>query len=113
MSRAIKDLDHAAHAKSHNATYTLAHLAAVRAAGALISVKIPPEQAARMIRPASPWDLLPRIAPDLAEHAQFFKAGTALRTQAEHGKRNAVTAEQAEEMLSQALQFTETIEGML
>lgn len=113
IGRAVRDLDHAAHAKSHNATYTLAHLAAVRAAAAVISAKISPEQANRQHRPDSIWDLLPRVALNLEEQSAFFKAGTGRRLRAEHGQRNAVTAEQAEEMLAAAHLFIETVEGML
>lgn len=112
ITRACRDLDKAASAGTPNARYIAAHLAAVRAAGAGISARLSPEQA-RMRRPDSIWELLPRVAPELADWAAFFDAGTQRRTRAEHGQRSAVNAQQAEEMLTQARQFATLAEELL
>jgi hypothetical protein len=112
LTRAFENLDEADRAKSSIARYIAAHLAAVRAAGAVISARLPPEQA-RMCRPSSMWELLPRVAPELADWAAYFDAGTPRRAQAERGQRNAVNAQHAEEMFTQARQFATLAEEML
>lgn len=112
ITRAFYDLDKADRADSSLARYIAAHLAAVRAAGAVISARLSPEKA-RMRRPSSMWELLPRVAPELADWAAFFDAGTPRRAQCERGQRNAVNAQQAEEMLTQARQFATLAEEML
>jgi hypothetical protein len=113
ITRASRDLDKAASAGTPNAIYIAAHLAAVRAAGAVISARLSPEQASRMRRPDSIWELLPRVAPELADWAAFFEEGKLRRTRAEHGQRAAVNAQQAEEMLAQARQFATKAEELL
>jgi hypothetical protein len=112
ISRAFHDLEKADSADTSIARYIAAHLAAVRAAGAVISARLSPEQA-RMRRPSSMWDLLPRVAPELAEWAAYFNEGTPTRARAERGQCNAVNAQQAEEMLANAREFAALAEGML
>lgn len=112
ISRAFQDLEKADSADTSIARYVAAHLAAVRAAGAVISARISPEQA-RMRRLSSIWELLFRVAPELGDWAAFFDAGTKRRAQCERGQRNAVNAQQAEEMRTQARKFTTLAEGML
>jgi hypothetical protein len=115
ITRACSDLEKAASAGSPNAMYIAAHLAAVRAvraAGAVISTRLSPERASTMRRPDNIWELLPAVAPELADWAAYFDAGTLRRTWAEHGQRAAVSAQQAEEMLAEARQFATLAEEM-
>ena len=63
--------------------YVAAHLAALRAAAAMLAARGRP--AVRTSRVMSAWVLLPRVAPDLAEWAAFFAAGAGKRAAAETG----------------------------
>ena len=57
------------------ARYVAAHLAALRAAAAIVTVKTGPAPAPRRKAPRSVWELLPRVEPALSEWAAFFAAG--------------------------------------
>jgi hypothetical protein len=113
LARAFRQLDRAASAKARNTIYALSHLAAMHAAGAFVSSRITPEQAGRMSRPDNLWTLLPRVAPELADWSDYFAAGSRKRNRAEHGEEDAVTTDEAEEMLASAHKFLDEIEGML
>ena len=55
--------------------YALAHLAALRAAAAVLASRTRPQN--RRGRPVSAWRLLSDVAPELGEWATFFAAGRA------------------------------------
>ena len=63
--------------------YVGAHLAALRAAAAIVAVKMGPGQGPRRKAPRSVWELLPRVEPALSEWAAFFAAGAGKRAAAE------------------------------
>src|SRR3954462_404636 len=66
--------------------YATAHLAALRAAAAVLSWRAPPGRGpGRRARPARAWVLLTTVAPELGEWAAFFAAGARKRAQAEAG----------------------------
>ena len=71
--------------------YATAHLAALRAAAAVLAVRAQPAPGRRS-RMTSVWALLTRVAPELEEWAVFFAAGAAKRAAAEAGISRAVTA---------------------
>ena len=54
--------------------YIGAHLAALRAAAAIVAARGEPGTGARRRRPRSVWELLPQVEPALAEWAAFFAA---------------------------------------
>jgi hypothetical protein len=83
--------------------YIAAHLAALRAAAAVLAATARP--AAHPARPTSAWTLLPRVAPELAEWAAFFAAGSSVRAAAEAGITRLVTARSADDMVRQTGQF--------
>src|SRR5258708_19397011 len=62
---------------SAGSRYVGAHLAALRAAAAIVAARAEPAPQRRR-RPASVWELLPRVEPTLSEWAPFFApvAGT-------------------------------------
>ncbi|MTD16527.1 hypothetical protein GIS00_21555 [Nakamurella sp. YIM 132087] len=86
--------------------YAAAHLAALRAAAAVLSTRAQPGRGRR----ASAWDLLARLAPELGEWAAFFAAGSAKRQAAEAGISRLISAREADDMLRQAAEFVELIE---
>ncbi len=104
--------------------YTAAHLAALRAAAAVLAARPPltaPRTAGakpggrptRRRRPTSAWDQLPLVAPELGEWAARFAAGAAKRAAAEAGFRDAVTAAEADELLKASRTFVALAAALL
>src|SRR5690606_34012658 len=92
--------------------YATAHLAALRAAAAVLAARARPVPGRRG-RPTSVWALLAKVAPELAEWAEFFAAGAAKRAAAEAGIRNAVTTREADDLLRDAGRFLVVVESTL
>jgi SAV_6107-like HEPN len=93
--------------------YICAHLAALRAAAAIVAARGEPGSGARRRRPRSVWDLLPQVEPALAEWAAFFAAGAAKRAAAEAGLPRAASAQEADELLRDASTFLMVAERAL
>jgi len=92
--------------------YVGAHLAALRAAAAIVAVRAEPTPARRR-RPQSVWELLPRVEPTLSEWAAFFAAGAGKRAAAEAGLPRAVSGREADELLRDAATFVSLAENAL
>ncbi|RKS74593.1 uncharacterized protein (UPF0332 family) [Actinomadura pelletieri DSM 43383] len=105
-------LAEAAEATSPAVRYVCAHLAALRAAAAVLAAKEPLETHRRG-RPRSVWVLLPEAEPALREWAAFFAAGADKRAAAEAGLPRAVTPREAEELLHDADVFVTLVEDTL
>jgi hypothetical protein len=93
--------------------YIGAHLAALRAAAAIVAARGEPGTGARRRRPRSVWDLLPQVEPALAEWAAFFAASAAKRAAAEAGLPRAATAREADDLLRDASTFLMVAERAL
>ena len=105
-------LAEAAEATSPAVRYVCAHLAALRAAAAVLASKEPVD-AHRRGRPRSVWVLLPEAEPALREWAAFFAAGADKRAAAEAGLPRAVTAREADELVHDAGIFVSLVEDTL
>ncbi len=92
--------------------YATAHLAALRAAAAVLAARARPEPRRRN-RLTSVWALLATVAPELGEWAVFFAAGASKRAAAEAGIPRAVTAREADDLTRAAEQFVEVVAGSL
>ena len=92
--------------------YVGAHLAALRAAAAVVAARAEPIGGRRR-RPQSVWELLPKVEPALREWDAFFAAGAAKRAAAEAGLPRAVSAREADELLRDAGSFVSLAEGAL
>jgi hypothetical protein len=92
--------------------YASAHLAALRAAAALLADRARPA-GAKPRRPTSAWTLLVGVAPELAPWADYFAAGANKRAAAEAGVRGAVTTREADDLLRDAATFIGLIETTL
>lgn len=97
--RALLDAEYAAHPVDR---YAQAHLAALRAAAAVLAVRARPR---RRSRPTSTWVLLATVAPELAEWSSYFAATSATRSAAEAGVRRLVTTRDADDLVRQAGEF--------
>jgi hypothetical protein len=82
--------------------YAKAHLAALRAAAAVLAARARPR---RRVAPTSAWTLLGTVAPELAEWAAFFAAASVTRAAAEAGVHRLVTSRDADDMVRQSGQF--------
>lgn len=95
------------------ARYVAAHLAALRAAAAIVAARPAPGAPPRRKMPRSVWELLPRVEPALAEWAAFFAAGARKRAAAEAGLPRAVSAREADDLLRDAETFVSLAEEAL
>jgi hypothetical protein len=84
--------------------YVAAHLAALRAAAAVLAVRGRPA-GGRRGRMLSVWELLPRVAPELGEWAGFFAASASRRAAVEAGRIDVVGARDADDLLRDAEAF--------
>lgn len=92
--------------------YACAHLAALRAAAAVLADLAEPGSG-KPRRPTSAWALLAASAPDLTPWATFFATGAAKRVAAEAGLPNAVTTTEADDLLHDATAFVAVVETRL
>jgi hypothetical protein len=97
--RALLDAEYSAHPVDR---YAQAHLAALRAAAAVLAARARPR---RRSRPTSAWVLLATVAPELAEWSAYFATTSATRSAAEAGVRRLVTTRDADNLVRQAGEF--------
>ncbi|GGQ49411.1 hypothetical protein GCM10010195_00220 [Kitasatospora griseola] len=94
--------------------YATAHLAALRATAAVLAVRGRPERHPRRrhaIRPA--WELLPEVAPELAEWAAYFAAGARRRAAAEAGIAGAAGPRDADDLIRNTALYLRIVERIL
>ncbi|HTW15245.1 MAG TPA: SAV_6107 family HEPN domain-containing protein [Nocardioides sp.] len=112
LARAAESLSEAVAAADVPTRYACAHVAALRAAAALLAARARPEPARR--RPQkNAWVLLTEVAPELSEWAAFFAAGAAKRAAAEAGSSRAVSAREADDLVRDADRFLGVVERTL
>ena len=111
---ARRGLGEAAGSPVPGSRYALSHLAALRAAAAVLACRARPAAAPdRRTRPTSAWVLLRSVAPELGEWADFFAAGARKRAAAEAGLAGAVTPREADDLLRDAEAFLAVVEVAL
>ncbi|MEU6815166.1 SAV_6107 family HEPN domain-containing protein [Streptomyces sp. NPDC046860] len=114
LGRAHTALEEATAMQTPNERYAMAHLAALRAAAAVLAVRGRPEATPRRrarIRPA--WEVLPELAPELTEWSALFASGAARRARAEAGIQGAAAARDADDLIRDAGMFLRLVERML
>ena len=102
LDRAHDSLLRALTASSVGERYVAAHLAALRAAAAVLAVRGRPTGRGR---PRSVWEVLPGVAPELGEWATFFNAGAARRAAVEAGRDEVVSSREADDLVRDAESF--------
>jgi len=112
LARAAESLSEAMTATDVPTRYACAHVAALRAAAALLAARAHPAPT-RGRRQKNAWVLLAEVAPELAEWATFFAAGAAKRAAAEAGSTRAVSEREADDLLRDADRFLGVIEQSL
>jgi SAV_6107-like HEPN len=112
IALARRGLDEAAETRTDGLRYATAHLAALRAAAAVLSARARPAPGRRS-RLTSVWSLLVMVAPELSEWASYFAAGAGKRAAAEAGIPRVVSAREADDLLRAAEQFIAVVEVAL
>ena len=102
LESAVRDLSDASASPSPGERYVHAHLAALRAAAALVAVRGGQERLPPRARLRSVWELLASTAPEFAGQASFFAAGAHKREAAGAGLPHAVTSQEADVLLGEA-----------
>lgn len=112
LIRSADSLAEAVAATEVTTRYACAHVAALRAAAALLAARARPEPARR--RPQkNAWVLLAEVAPELAEWATFFAAGASKRAAAEAGSTRSVSEREADDLVRDADRFLAVVEQSL
>lgn len=123
LAQAQHNLDEAVALETANERYATAHLAALRTAAAVLAVRARPEAEAarrgapprRTRRPGirSAWEVLPEVAPELAEWSALFASGAPRRARAEAGIEGAASWHEADDLVHDAEMFLRLVERML
>lgn len=113
LNIARQGLTEAAGTRSDGLRYATAHLAALRAATALLAARTPPATPTNRQerhRVPSVWALVVAVAPEMSQWALHFAAGAGKRAAAEAGIPRVVTAQEADDLLRAAEQFVTVVE---
>jgi hypothetical protein len=112
LASARHGLNEAATSSRPAQRYACAHLAALRAAAAVLAARARPELPGirRVRRSRNAWVLLAQVAPELTEWATLFAAGAGKRAAAEAGLDAAVTARESDDLLRDAEIFLALVE---
>lgn len=109
LADAARGLGRAIRATDAADRYAAAHLAALRAAAAVLAARARPVRGRR----GSVWELIAKVAPEFSEWAAFFAAGSAKRQAAEAGIHRLVSARDADDMVRQVSAFLELVDSAL
>ncbi|WP_326808757.1 MULTISPECIES: SAV_6107 family HEPN domain-containing protein [unclassified Streptomyces] len=124
LAQAQHGLDEAQAMETANERYATAHLAALRTAAAVLAVRGRPELEPARRRGAPPrrtrragirsaWEVLPEVAPELAEWSALFASGAQRRARAEAGIKGAASWHEADGLVRDAGMFLRLVERML
>lgn len=91
--------------------YRSAHLAALRAAAAVLAMRARPVATTRR-RPTSAWVLLQAVAPELSEWTVYFADSAHRRAAIEAGALSVVSEREADDLLRAAGEFIAIVERM-
>jgi hypothetical protein len=109
LTRARAALGDAERSDSPADRFSLAHLAALRAAAALLSRRGRP--AAQRRRLISAWVLVEAVAPEFAEWAAYFAGGASTRAAIEAGAVRVVSSRAADDQIRAAGEFVALVES--
>ncbi|WP_370116043.1 SAV_6107 family HEPN domain-containing protein [Streptacidiphilus sp. MAP12-33] len=94
--------------------YAAAHLAALRASAAVLALRGRPEESPRKRkRIRSAWEVLPEVAPELAEWAVYYAAGAPKRAAAEAGIASAASARDADDLIRNTALFLRIVQRLI
>ena len=93
--------------------YAAAHLAALRAAAAVLAARARPAAPTKRSRVTSVWSLLSLVAPEFSDWAGYFALGATKRAAAEAGIPRVVSPREADDLLRAAEHFVFLVESAL
>ncbi|MFI5895655.1 SAV_6107 family HEPN domain-containing protein [Actinoplanes sp. NPDC051513] len=99
--------------RSDGMRYAGAHLAALRAAAAVLGARAKPDPERRRRPTVSVWVLLAEVAPEFGDWATYFAGTSTKRAAAEAGIPRTVTAQEADDLLDAAGQFVDVVSSSL
>jgi hypothetical protein len=109
LALARRGLAEAEQQRADGLRYATAHLAALRAAAAVLAARARPVPARRS-RLTNVWVLLAMVAPELSEWAAFFAASAGKRAAAEAGIPRVVSQREADDLTRLAGSFVTVVE---
>jgi hypothetical protein len=109
LALARRGLAEAEQQRADGLRYATAHLAALRAAAAVLAARARPVPARRG-RLTNVWVLLTMVAPELSEWAAFFAASAGKRAAAEAGIPRVVSQREADDLTRLAGSFVAVVE---
>jgi SAV_6107-like HEPN len=109
LTLARRGLAEAGEQRGDGLRYATAHLAALRAAAAVLAARARPAPGRRG-KLTSVWTLLTLVAPELGEWAAFFAASASKRAAAEAGIPRVVSAREADDLIRAAESFVGVVE---
>lgn len=92
--------------------YAAAHVAALRAAAAVLAIRARPAARQRG-RVTNVWRLLAQVAPELGEWSEFFAVTAGKRSLAQSAAPGAVTTREADDLLRDADHFVSVVGDLL
>jgi hypothetical protein len=110
---AREGLSEAARTRPDGLRYAAAHMAALRAAAAVLAARARPAAPARRSKVTSVWSLLVLVAPEFGDWANYFALGASKRAAAEAGIPRVVSPREADDLLRAAEQFVAIVESSL
>ena len=110
LTSAVNEIESAVAEPTAAHRYVRGHLVARRAAAAVLAARARPDQ---RHRPRSVWVVLPTVAPELQEWAEFFAAGAGKRIAVEAGFDRYVTAREADDLVRDAHNFLDVVVATL
>jgi hypothetical protein len=113
LTIARQGLVEAANTRPDGLRYAAAHLAALRAAAAVLAARARPAAPTRRSRVTSVWSLLVLVAPEFNDWATYFALGAGKRAAAEAGIPRVVSTREADDILRAAEQFVAVVEVAL
>ncbi|GGJ85374.1 hypothetical protein GCM10010123_13850 [Pilimelia anulata] len=112
LTIARRGVAEAAAQRADGLRYATAHLAALRAATAVLATRAEPAPHRRN-QVTSVWALLVLVAPELTDWARYFAEGAGKRAAAQAGIPRVVTAREADDLLHAVEQFVAVVEVIL
>jgi len=114
LAQAYRSLDEARGMEGPLERYAAAHLAALRASAAVLAVRGRPEEnPRRRQRIRSAWEVLPEVAPELAEWSLYYAEGAPKRAAAEAGITSAATMRDADDLIRNTALFLRTVQRLV
>ena len=110
LASARRSLSQASIATTPGERYAAAHLAALRSAAAVLAARS--SASTRRSRVRSVWVVLPQVAPEFGEWADFFAAGAGKRAAAEAGLA-CVSAREADDLVRESDAFVARVADFL